>query len=274
MVEKIHLPWVKKATTEKERYPHGTAGEKTDDGRFPQQKEYSVNPEVPPSPSAPAYPEPLEVGVSELASELVSEAAPPPPSCLASQTQTPEALTRQVGEAEEKQKTKRRSRYSDLNPAAQTVVVNLYPGWIPGDLGVDAAQLNSVAAQQSDSGLDWNEFFAWHRAHKPPKLIFRDAARFLAGWEYAVNDYATHDPKTCAVCLKLGKQEQHPHDTFVRCEGCGGCASPKYKDEDFCEKCYPKYSRAAAGLPLIAEKPCACGDKRGEGHGGFCTAEA
>ena len=217
--------------------------------------------------------EPFEVGVSESVSELVSEAAPPPPSCLANQTQTPETLTPQVGEAEEKEKTKPRSRYANLNSAAQTVVMNLYPGWIPGDLGVDAAQLNSVAAQQSDSGLDWNEFFVWHRAHKPPKLIFRDATRFLAGWEYAVNDYAAHDPETCAVCLKLGKQQQYPHGTFVRCDGCGGCASPKYKDEDFCEKCYPKYSRAAAGLPLIAEKPCACGDKRGEGHIGFCTAE-
>jgi len=214
--------------------------------------------------------EPLEVGVSESVSESVSEAAPPPPSCLASQDQTPETQTRQADEAEEKSNTN--SWVDRLNPRAKDVVRNLYPGWIPGDFGVDIGDFNFAAL--APAVQDWNEFFAWHRAHKPPKLIFRDAARFLAGWEYAVNDYAAHDPKTCAVCLKLGKQQQHPHDTFVRCGGCGDPASPKYKDENFCEECYPKYSRVAAGLPLIADKPCACGDKRGEGHIGFCTAEA
>jgi hypothetical protein len=63
------------------------------------------------------------------------------------------------------------------------------------------------------------------------------------------------------VCLKLGGKARD--DRFERCEGCGGYASPKYKDENFCEKCYPKYSRAAFGLP-VARKAAAGGAFTGE----------
>jgi hypothetical protein len=136
---------------------------------------------------------------------------------------------------------------------------------------VDIGDFNFAAL--APAVKDWNEFFAWHRSHKPPKLIFRNAAKFLAGREYAINDYAQHDAATCAICLKL-RAKVAPDEWYERCDGCGDPASPKYKDENFCEECYPKYSRVAAGLPLIADKPCACGDKRGEGHIGFCTAEA
>ena len=236
VVEKTHLPWVEKAST-------ATVVEKTDGGKTHQQKEYSVNPEVPPSPSAPEDSgNPLEVEVSESVSESVSEAAPPPPSCLASPTQTPETLTPpQAAEAKEKTKTEPRSRYADLNPAAMTVVRNLYPGWIPSDLKVDAEELNQVADQQSDSGLDWNEFFVWHRAHKPPKLIFRNAAKFLAGWEYAVNDFIAHDTNTCARCKKLGAAERS--DSYAKAAAatagggfsdyiCNGC--DKEKSECVC----------------------------------------
>jgi hypothetical protein len=107
------------------------------------------------------------------------------------------------------------------NQGATVILHNIYPVRNEKESILPfAATLNDLV--EASPEVDWNEFFAWHRTHKPPKLHYRTVAKFIEGVTYSLNDYAYHDPATCAVCKKLGAAERPgPCAPEVWCAVCG-----------------------------------------------------
>jgi hypothetical protein len=171
VVEKTHLPWVEKTTMEGEKTPHGTKVEFTSAGKTTQQKEYTENLEG----AAARIQENLEGsvltnGVSQL---VVSESIDHP----------------------EKQEA--------LSSTATTVLSHIYPRAIPS--GVEPSLISRLETFLANNPVDWKDYFAWHRTHKPEGLRWRSLDTFLQGIEYSLNDLWGHDANICKVCNPKGK---------------------------------------------------------------------
>jgi hypothetical protein len=141
--------------------------------------------------------------------------------------------------------------FSALNDDARTVVLNIYPSWVPDNVNIDVRNLNASAMVQTSLGLDWQKFFEWHRSHKPPSLIFRNIPQFLKGWEYAVNDYGSHETSTCLKC-KYMEQAKYTaaKERLARmkqpCEWCQEEAAKRGVSEakTVCDECWVRGRRA------------------------------
>jgi hypothetical protein len=108
---------------------------------------------------------------------------------------------------------------------------------------------------QASLGLDWQAFFEWHRTHKPPKLIFRNIPQFLKGWEYAVNDYGSHETSTCLKCkalaqAKLEAAKVRLYNTKRPCEWCQeeAFAAMISGAKSVCDECWVRGRRPDGGL--------------------------
>ena len=227
VLESVHTPWVgKQSNRGSESDPdmgrkaaHETVGRNTDVGKTTQQKEYSINPEGMPS----AYSEKtLEVS-SESVSELVSESSLSTPQVEAAKA---EAV---------------------LSEEARTILKQIYPVVRPELSGVDADNLNRIAAQQSVG--EWLDFFEWHKTHKPDNLRYRDLKRFFEGVDYSLNNRADHDANTCKVCNPVkSKSETAAEPKNPSCSFCKGSTygNPTWENgKPFCGDCmkFPAYRR-------------------------------
>lgn len=101
------------------------------------------------------------------------------------------------------------ARAAALSVGAHAIVACIYPKTVPDGVDGLAPKLNALAA--ANPNTDWDEFFAWQRSHKPAPLVFRSVEKFLEGAEYALNDYARHDPESCRACRLKAKPGTHAY---------------------------------------------------------------
>jgi hypothetical protein len=219
VVEKIHLPWHGKAPTVEapamaQKTSHGTVAPSTDVGKTTQQKEYSINSEVSPAPSAPADSgEPFEVATYsptyQSSVSLDEEEA----------TSTPQGSQAQSSQAKKEQPQNREWEmplsgsiitYSKLWAYMQ-LCWKPFRGFRPSD--EEANLFAEVMAKCDENCCMPDDVMDWAKKHMPPKLY--GGLRSVKGLHNAVcgNSVSTtnglvaqfkehQNPNDCPICLK------------------------------------------------------------------------
>lgn len=125
-----------------------------------------------------------------------------------------------------------------LSVEADTILKHIYPVRRPFISPEDADKLNDVAKENSVG--EWDDFFEWHKTHKPDNLRYRSLEKFFAGVDYSLNNREDHDANTCKVC-NPPKPKDEPKDLsrLGYCIGCGESAHGGTMREDgLCAQCF------------------------------------